>query len=331
MKAFLAPLVLVGLLASTVAGVLACSRSGLQPARAADAAGDGPDDAGPRAGGDTADAVSPPDLAGGPSCGDGQRDQNEECDDGNTLDGDGCSKDCRLDDCADCWGMCPGCPPLRIERCGDGVVTTGEVCDDGNLESGDGCSGDCKVVEAGFRCPVPGKRCVPICGDGAVIGGETCDDGNTLDGDGCSSRCRLEPDHAVCGDGITTPDEECDCGDGSVPAPDGCSGSNDDAAYGGCTTSCTWGAFCGDGAVNGPEQCDLGPYNGAVDGRDGCTRGCTKPPYCGDGIVEPDRGEECDLGDKNGIKLDRDQNPSDSADAFIWCRTDCTTPYPSFF
>jgi hypothetical protein len=38
--------------------------------------------------------------------------------------------------------------------------------------------------------------------------------------------------------------------------------------------------------------------------------------------------EECDLGDRNGVLLDRQQNPSDSPDAFVWCHTDCTIPYP---
>jgi cysteine-rich repeat protein len=31
------------------------------------------------------------------ACGDGHRDSNEECDDGNQMDGDGCSKDCRVE------------------------------------------------------------------------------------------------------------------------------------------------------------------------------------------------------------------------------------------
>jgi cysteine-rich repeat protein len=59
-------------------------------------------------------------------CGDGNIDDNEDCDDGNNVDGDGCSADC------------------RIEICGDGVVQGSEECDDGNTIDGDGCDASCK-------------------------------------------------------------------------------------------------------------------------------------------------------------------------------------------
>jgi cysteine-rich repeat protein len=54
-------------------------------------------------------------------------DPGEECDDGNAIDGDGCSSTC------------------AIEFCGDGVVNDSgaEECDDGNTVSGDGCAANC--------------------------------------------------------------------------------------------------------------------------------------------------------------------------------------------
>ena len=326
MDKLLVPFAIAGLLASPVAGVLACSRAGLQPAILSDAASDREDGSDAGDASLLADLVSPAELAG-PSSGDGQLDRAEAGGDGNALNGDGCGNDCKVDYCATCGSKCPGCAPRQQPQCGNGIMTSEEACDDGNTKSGDGCSADCKSVEAGFRCPRQGKLCVAICGDGLIIGGETCDDGNTISGDGCSSICQTEPDNAVCGDGITTPDEECDCGDGSVPAPDWwCVGSNDDNAYGGCTTSCTWGPSCGDGIVNGPEACDLGKRNGSVDGPDGCTIGCRKPRYCGDGVADTDLGEECDLGDRNGKRLDGQGIPSDSPDASVWCYADCTFP-----
>ena len=134
----------------------------------------------------------------------------------------------------------------------------------------------------------------------------------------------------TCGDGVTVADEECDCGDGSVEVPDSCPGPNADDIYGGCTTKCTWGTFCGDGIVQSPdEECDKGKENGATYGEGGCSIGCTLPHFCGDGHVDTDRGEVCDLGNKNGQKLDTNldpvADPNDPAGQ-IYCTTECEIP-----
>ncbi len=92
-------------------------------------------------------------LAPAGDCGNGVLETGEQCDDGNTLSGDGCSASCRL------------------EVCGNRILDPGEQCDDGNTVSGDGCSATCQRE--------------PRCGDGVVD--------NTVSGDGCSSSCRLEP------------------------------------------------------------------------------------------------------------------------------------------
>ncbi len=244
------------------------------------------------------------------TCGNGKVDPGEQCDDGNMLSGDGCSRLCQIE--SD-WP--PGCPtpPCRLVVCGDGVLDSSETCDDGNITSGDGCSGDCQTVEEGWRCPWTGHRCIPICGDRLLKGSETCDDGNTASGDGCSPTCLTEPGwdctsgicvlvssaidggqpvdggFLYCGDGIVSGAEECD--DGAL---------NSDSAYGGCSTQCM-SVYCGDGVVNGPEECDLGQGNTAGYGDiGGCTPGCTRAHYCGDGIVDIPR-ENCDLGSANGM------------------------------
>jgi len=69
------------------------------------------------------------DLSPTPACGNVFRETGEACDDGNTVDGDGCSARCQL------------------ERCGDRIVQHGihETCDDGNTIDGDGCSARCIV------------------------------------------------------------------------------------------------------------------------------------------------------------------------------------------
>ncbi|MGE0551473.1 MAG: DUF4215 domain-containing protein, partial [Kofleriaceae bacterium] len=60
-------------------------------------------------------------------CGDAVTQTTEACDDGNIIDGDGCSADCK-----------------STEDCGDGVlnVAAQEICDDHNTVDGDGCSYD---------------------------------------------------------------------------------------------------------------------------------------------------------------------------------------------
>ena len=121
-------------------------------------------------------------------CGDGVLDEGEACDDGNTIDGDGCSSTCEEEE------------PV----CGNGVLEGNEACDDGNTIDGDGCSSNCEEE--------------PVCGDGVIQGNEVCDDGNTMDGDNCSSTCDAE---IFCGDGILSQSEACD--DGNITNGDGCS------------------------------------------------------------------------------------------------------------
>jgi len=63
-------------------------------------------------------------------CGNGEREPEELCDDGNTVGGDGCSADC-----------------LSRERCGDGYTDKlrGEECDDANTRGRDGCTNRCTL------------------------------------------------------------------------------------------------------------------------------------------------------------------------------------------
>jgi cysteine-rich repeat protein len=93
----------------------------------------------------------------------------EDCDDGNTASGDGCSSKC-------------------IVECGNNVVNEKETCDDGNLQKDDGCSSTC-LLEPGFtECSAMG--CTSECGDGITVGRrEGCDSAVSFafaryDGDG---------------------------------------------------------------------------------------------------------------------------------------------------
>jgi MYXO-CTERM domain-containing protein len=118
------------------------------------------------------------------TCGDSMLGGLEICDDGNTVNGDGCNAAC-VD-----------------EFCGDAMVNdTTETCDDGNAVSGDGCDANCTIT---------------ACGNGVVTGIEVCDDGNAVSGDGCDTNCTI----TACGNGVVTGAEVCD--DGNATSGDGC-------------------------------------------------------------------------------------------------------------
>ena len=114
----------------------------------------------------------------------------ETCDDGNTINNDGCSSTCTVEH----GYVCNGSQPSSCwSTCGDGAVAYDERCDDGNLTGGDGCSGVCRV-ESLYRCSGSPSVCeIPVvCGDSNKEGTEACDDGNITSGDGCSSSCTIE-------------------------------------------------------------------------------------------------------------------------------------------
>ena len=231
-------------------------------------------------------------------CADGVVQAGEMCDDGNKLDGDGCSADCKSN-----------------ETCGNTVVDVamGEVCDDGNNVDSDGCSADCRSVEG--------------CGNGTVDPSEDCDAGPSgvpnvaEETPACDSDCTW----ARHGDGVVnaTAEEQCDgdngrtcesatcnydCtpsqhGDGIVNPTDGELCDGDGIGHGNgqncesetCNANCT-PSRCGDGTVNAVagERCD----DGNDSNEDGCLTSC-RANTCGDGFRNP-AAEQCDLRDRNG-------------------------------
>ena len=282
------------------------------------------------------DPPSPPTAADvcAPVCGDSIRAGSETCDDGNSVDGDGCAAACAVEIGFTCIDPSGPLPDTCITTCGDGIRVGTEACDDNNIIAGDGCSAVC-LVETGFQCvdppspPTAADVCAPVCGDSIRAGSETCDDGNSVDGDGCAAVCAVElgftcidpsgplPDTCIttCGDGIRAGREQCD--DKNTIAADGCTlcevdegfSCLDPAAPPAAPDVCVPG--CGDGIRSGGEGCDDANL---VDG-DGCAATCrvetgfvcvdvalprTAPDVCvstcGDGIRASDEG--CD--DSNG-------------------------------
>ncbi len=186
-------------------------------------------------------------------CGDLVLDPGEMCDDGNVVDGDGCSADCNSDETcgngvidisigelcddanvADGDGCSADC--LSDETCGNGIadVAIGEVCDDANMTDGDGCSADCLSDET--------------CGNGIidVAAGELCDDANAMGGDGCSDDC--------------TSDESCGNGIVDIAAGEACDDANTTPGDG-CSADCLSDETCGNGILDDGEECDDGEAN----------------------------------------------------------------------
>ncbi len=249
-----------------------------------------------------------------PVCGNGVPEQGESCDDGNTIDGDGCSSECAYE------GFC-----------GNGQLEPGEECDDGNFQPGDGCDADCNVEDG--------------CGNGILDAGEGCDDDNLASGDGCSATCVDEEPGAVCGNGIWEISEGCEdgntedgdgcsadcqredgCGDGVVDFPEECDDGNN-VSGDGCLYDCRNEFVANDGNCDedNNETCEYSPADccpdcgnfvldageGCDDGNnvsgDGCSQGCTdedQGSVCGNHIIEP--GETCD---------DNNTDPGDGCDA----------------
>jgi len=169
-------------------------------------------------------------------CGNGVLEPLEQCDDGNTTSGDGCSSKCKLE----------GVQAV----CGNGIKEGTEQCDDGNTVNGDGCSAGCLL-----------ESTTPVCGNGIIEAGEQCDDGNLIPGDGCDPNCTLTPPQQTCGNGVKEGTEQCD--DGNLIPGDGCDPN--------CTLTPTGNEVCGNGIVEAGEECDDGNL---VPG-DGCNPDCT--------------------------------------------------------
>ena len=244
-------------------------------------------------------------VSGGSTCGNGNpatpvasAGDGEDCDDGNTDGGDGCSPRCLSE------GTLQQFHPVEapygiLARCGDGVVADGlggrpdggEECDLGSASRQQWEQGRCDDN----RCVLLGTTSIAAdppgtCGNGTMQVGEQCDDG-----------------------AVGT----CNVASGNAGAA--CSGSGD------CTTGISQcvGKRCNAVSKNADAQCatnaECTPGTPTCEGRasvdgDGCSSSCllegaaitwrnpktgaAQPSLCGDGRVHT--GESCDLGSASG-------------------------------
>ena len=122
-------------------------------------------------------------------CQNGIQEPGETCDNGNSVNGDGCSETCGVE-----------------TVCGDGIREFGEQCDiNDGIEVGQLCSASCTIT--------------PLCSNGFRETDEECDDGNTENLDDCSNSCTRNR----CGDGILQPLRGEQCDDGNPFNGDSCS------------------------------------------------------------------------------------------------------------
>ena len=284
-------------------------------------------------------------------CGDGSIDDNsgETCDDGNIINGDGCSDACIIE----CGYYCETGVTVAshcTHRCGDGILHEDtEECDHG--EDSVCCDIACRI-QSGCEHKSSGNTNQPncpsgvsgaICGDGFLVDNETCEDGDSASNDGCSDKCTVEDGYVCtgilgemkcaneCGNGVKGGNKVCD--DGNTDNDDGCSYTctlecgfyeNPDAGH----TPTQYYHICGDGIRAVSEECD----DGNISNGDGCDSGCKLE--CGDGIrctdgvkPIPCAGRECDIStcfNGNSIQV-QDAFTNDNVKAILNAETLSTT------
>ncbi len=202
-----------------------------------------------------------------PTCGDGVVEPPEECDDGNTTNGDGCDDNCTFScvstdptrDCASASacvgnGACDdtthtctaGTPVADGAACGSGEICVGGSCTAATC--GDGFVTPPEQCDFGAGNNVAGSGCEPSCTFSCTVTPDTCDDGNPCNG--------VETCDDVTGPNATV-GQRCAAG---TPLPDGTAcGGGKVCKSGVCSAP---SAVCGNGVVEAGEQCDLGAQNG---------------------------------------------------------------------
>ncbi len=215
-----------------------------------------------------------------PVCGNNMVDSEygEECDDGNLIDGDGCSSSCTLE-----LGSIGGCKFNDLNN--NGVIDEEEptladwpvilVYPDQTEEStttnSDGCylftglePGTYQVKESEID---NWQQTYPAGGNYTI---DLSYGQQSLNNDFANHF--TEPDTPYCGDGNLDEGEECDAGSANGDVCDPAYGESCSYCSNICTIVTLDGPYCGDGVKNGPEECD--GQDGVGEGQS-CSSECT--------------------------------------------------------
>ncbi|MEK7606706.1 MAG: Ig-like domain-containing protein [Patescibacteria group bacterium] len=255
----------------------------------------------------------------------------EDCDDGNTLNGDGCSERCLNEGTRSDIPVCGNSRVEKGEECDKGASgqfddwcdenkcllsgTFAPVCGNGALDMGEECDPKSALLNTSAKDALCSSSCLWTgtkrpsvsggvgCGNGKAELGEDCDDGNVRTGDGCSATCTNEGSissgRPVCGNNTVDDGEECD--DENIADGDGCSSK--------CLNEGTASALCGNGIKETGEDCDwflLAKTYGDGEAKERCDithclyTGTGAPTLCGNSVI--DDGESCDPVGGEGCK-----------------------------
>ncbi len=265
-------------------------------------------------------------------CGDGVRRNTEQCDDGNTLDGDCCSSTCQLvasgtlcraaaglcdvpETCDGVSGLCPAdgvAAAAAVCRPAAGACDLAEVCDGITV----GCPAD-SVLPDGVAC-LDGATCngSERCSNGVCVLGSplSCDDGDACTADACfePGGCGASPISGCCSD-------DSDCDDANACTTNVCSGPGGTCSLSTIAGCCNNAGDCDDGDPCTVEVCS-GP--GGTCSSSLITGCCLADAECDDGsdcttdacdptqntcVFQPIAGcctDDADCDDSNGCTID---------------------------